>query len=220
MSYFTDYTHERAPYSVRIVKFGCENCGRRWQSANGSINDYQKCKNCYQKCYPSSYKMQAPNKRGNENRGTLQAHNTALCGRCDRLGYSCMELGNTIDQDNILVATASDDEEMILTKSNDLSTFIVEPKIKKGKNKAKNQKKSQAKSTSSRSDTELSSMTQHLSMLKIVDTVYYRKNDQYLDRDKYNYLSDEQKMYEDTFYSILDIEDDQLEQPTSSNCNV
>lgn len=123
-----DIKHTKAPYSVRVVRFGCENCG--------SLEDYQKCKSCYTKCYPSSYKIQAPNKKGNENKGTFQAHNIELCGRCARLGYSCMELGNSIDQDNIVVS-AADDEEVVLTKSNNLSSFIVNNEKKNKKNKVK-----------------------------------------------------------------------------------
>ncbi|KAK4520041.1 Replication termination factor 2 [Mucor velutinosus] len=202
MSYYTDFEHTKAPYSVRIVKFGCENCGRRWQSANGSLSDYQKCRNCYERCYPSSYKIQAPNKRGNENRGTFQAHDTELCGRCERLGYSCMELGNAIDQDNLLV-TGADDEDVVLTKSNDLFSYVVEPKIKRGKNKAKNEK-SRAIFMDSRSDIDVYNTAHRLT---IVDTVYYNKNDDALDFSKYNYLSDEQKMYEDSFYNMLDVEE-------------
>ncbi|GAN06322.1 hypothetical protein MAM1_0119d05803 [Mucor ambiguus] len=206
MSYFTDQEHTRAPYSIRVVKFGCENCGRRWQSANGSLSDYQKCKNCYEKCYPSSYKVQAPNKRGNENRGTFQAHNTELCGRCERLGYSCMELGNTLDQDNLLVAGA-DDEDVVLTKSNNLSSYVVEPKAKKGKTKAKTYK-NRAEPMDNRSDIKVSHVAQHLSLLKITDTVYYNRNNTDLDFSQYNYLSDEQKMYEDSFYNVLENKND------------
>ncbi|CEP14340.1 hypothetical protein [Parasitella parasitica] len=127
MSFYSDTHYKKAPFHVRIVKFGCENCGRRWQSANGSTKDYQKCKNCYEKCYPRSYKIQAPNKRGNENRGSFRAHNVKLCGRCDRLGYSCMEVGNNADEDTVIV-NGSNDEEIVLTNANDLSSFIVENK--------------------------------------------------------------------------------------------
>ncbi|CAO3614069.1 unnamed protein product [Mucor fragilis] len=207
MSYFTDYENTRAPYKVRIVKFGCENCGRRWQSANGSLNDYQKCKNCYSKCYPSSYKIQAPNKRGNENRGTLQAHNIELCGRCERLGYSCMELGNELDQENLLV-TGADDEDVVLSKSNDLFSYVVEPKAKKGKSKAKKEK-SPAEPMNNPSNTEISNIAHHLSLLNIADSFYYTQNDDNLDLSNYSYLSDEQTMYQDSFYNTLAIEDDQ-----------
>lgn len=213
MSFYTDYEHVKAPYSVRIVKFGCENCGRRWQSANGSLHDFQKCKNCYEKCYPSSYKIQAPNKRGNENRGTFQAHNTELCGRCERLGYPCMELGNALDEDNLLV-TGADDEDVTLTKSNDLLSYIVEPKSKKGKKKTKSElapKKSPVKSLNivNSSSFEISNAEHFISLLKIDESVYYNKNDVMLDLSQYNYYNDEAKMYDDNFYSTFNVEDDQ-----------
>ncbi|KAL9541942.1 hypothetical protein MBANPS3_008857 [Mucor bainieri] len=128
--------YDRAPFHVRIVKFGCLNCGRRWQSANGSLQDYQRCKGCLEKTFPSSYKIQAPNKRGNENPGTFRPHNSDLCGKCDRLGYSCMEIEGDEGQDDIIVV-AADEEDVVLTKANDLSNFIVvkEKKTKKSKPK-------------------------------------------------------------------------------------
>lgn len=139
MSSYVDPFHDKAPFNVRIVKFGCLNCGRRWQSANGSLQDYQRCKGCFEKTFPSSYKIQAPNKRGNENKGTFRPHNSELCGKCDRLGYSCMEIEADDGQDDIVVI-AADEEDVVLTKSNDLSSFIVvkEKKTKKAKPKKDN----------------------------------------------------------------------------------
>ncbi|GAN04477.1 hypothetical protein MAM1_0065d03937 [Mucor ambiguus] len=100
MSHSKDSVHSKAPYYVCIVEFGCLHCGRRWSSANGSLKDYQKCKNCYTECYPVGSRIREPNKLGNENRQTLQAHNKELCGKCARLGRSCMMLGNKSDSDN------------------------------------------------------------------------------------------------------------------------
>lgn len=137
MSSYVDSFHDRAPFNVRIVKFGCLNCGRRWQSANGSLQDYQRCKGCFEKTFPSSYKIQAPNKRGNENKGTFRPHNSELCGKCDRLGYSCMEIEADDCQDDIIVI-AADEEDVVLTKSNDLSSFIV---VKEKRPKKPNLKK-------------------------------------------------------------------------------
>ncbi|KAI9301136.1 hypothetical protein BJ944DRAFT_234188 [Cunninghamella echinulata] len=81
-----------APKYVRVVKFGCENCGRRWASANGSLTDYQLCKTCYTECYPTGHTIKPPNKRGNMNQETYAKHNPDLCGKCYRLGFSCMQL--------------------------------------------------------------------------------------------------------------------------------
>ncbi|CAO3618396.1 unnamed protein product [Cunninghamella echinulata] len=81
-----------APKYVRLVKFGCINCGRRWTSANGSLNDYQLCKACFTICYPTGSTIEPPNKIGNMNRETYIKHYPDLCGKCYRLGYSCMLL--------------------------------------------------------------------------------------------------------------------------------
>lgn len=234
MSFYKDIQYTKAPYSVRIVKFGCENCGRRWQSANGSLKDYQKCKNCFSKCYPSSYKIQAPNKRGNENRGTFQAHNTELCGRCARLGYSCMELGNSVDQDNIIVS-AADDEEVVLTKSNDLSSYIVTNEKKNKKSKAKKDSETNVRNiktnlqssivlsmtfndkSSYQNDNQLNTsnveddIKDSISALEIgEETCYYDKNDEVLNMDDYKYLDDEQKMFRENFSD--NVNDDQVYQ--------
>ncbi|KAL7309994.1 Zinc finger CCHC domain-containing protein 24 [Mucor circinelloides] len=99
MTHFKDIAHSKAPFSVRIVEFGCPKCSRRWSSANGSLEDYQKCKNCYTECYPVGSRIRKPNKFGNENRQTYQGHNKELCGKCTRLGRSCMTLGNESDDD-------------------------------------------------------------------------------------------------------------------------
>lgn len=128
-----------------------------------------------------------------------------------------MELGNELDQENLLV-TGADDEDVVLTKSNDLFSYVVEPKAKKGKGKAKKEK-SQAESMDSPSNTEISNIAHHLSLLMIADTVYYTQNDDSLDLSKYNYLSDEETMYHDRFYNTLAIEDDQQQQ-SSNICNV
>lgn len=209
MNFYNDIQHTKAPYSVRIVKFGCENCGRRWQSANGSLRDYQKCKSCYTKCYPSSYKIQVPNKKGNENRGTFQAHNTELCGRCARLGYSCMELGNSVDQDNIVVS-AADNEEVVLIKSNDLSSYIVTNEKKK-KSKAKKDSETKAGNviTSAQSSIVLSMTFNDKSPVQNDNQLYTSNVDNIEDSISaldineetfYNkYLFDEQKMFRGDF---------------------
>ncbi|KAI8643036.1 hypothetical protein BD408DRAFT_442920 [Parasitella parasitica] len=116
MSHYTDSMHEKAPFSVRITNFACNECDRRWSSANGSLQDYQKCKYCYTKCYPLGHKIRAPNKTGNENRETYQGHIKELCGKCQRLGKSCMMLENDYD-DSYRVITNADGEDMYLDRA-------------------------------------------------------------------------------------------------------
>lgn len=119
-----DYNYQKAPFRVRIVKYKCDTCFRRWQSANGNLTDYQLCKNCYQKCYPGEHKWQTPNKQGNQNRETFIAHNTELCGKCIRLGFSCMELIRE-EQSSGTVVSNDDGEDILLENNSDLSSFIV-----------------------------------------------------------------------------------------------
>lgn len=116
--------YDKAPYHVRIVKYTCGVCFRRWQSANGNLEDYQICKNCFSKCYPGEYKWQAPNKKGNQNQETFIAHNSELCGKCIRLGVSCMELRDEDTTPGIVVMN-DDGEDFLLESSSDLSSFIV-----------------------------------------------------------------------------------------------
>lgn len=132
MSHFTDTEYDDAPFNVRIVSFACDECGRRWRSANGSLEDYQKCKNCYTECYPVSYKIQAPNKIGNENRETYEAHNKELCGKCERLGRSCMMLGNE-GKDSFRIITNADGEDIYLDDSSRLQDL--QSKVKEERNK-------------------------------------------------------------------------------------
>ncbi|CEP14471.1 hypothetical protein [Parasitella parasitica] len=113
MSHYTDTFYEKAPFNVRMVNFACIKCTRRWSSANGSLEDYQKCKNCYTECYPVGCTIRAPNKVGNENRETYQGHIKELCGKCQRLGKSCMMVGND-DDDDFRVITDADGEELYL----------------------------------------------------------------------------------------------------------
>lgn len=128
--------NDKAPFKVCIVKYTCGTCFRRWQSANGNLNDYQLCKHCYQKCYPGEYKWQAPNKKGNQNRETFVAHNTELCGKCIRLGFSCMELLDEGKPPGIVVSN-DDGEDFLLENNSDLSNFIViKEKVDKKKKKA------------------------------------------------------------------------------------
>jgi len=124
-----------------------------------------------------------------------------------------MELGNALDEDNLLV-TGADDEDVTLTKSNDLLSYVVEPKSKKGKKKTKSElapKKSPVKSLNivNSSSFEISNAEHFISLLKIDETVYYNKNDVMLDLSQYNYYNDEAKMYDDNFYSTFNVEDDQ-----------
>ncbi|KAG2189985.1 hypothetical protein INT46_009742 [Mucor plumbeus] len=132
MSHFTDTEYINAPFNVRIVSFACEECGRRWRSANGSLEDYQKCKNCYAECYPVSYKIQAPNKVGDENRETYEAHNKELCGKCERLGRSCMMLGVEY-KDSFRIITNADGEDIYLNDSSRLQGH--QSKVEKERNK-------------------------------------------------------------------------------------
>ncbi|KAI8991224.1 hypothetical protein BDF20DRAFT_831284 [Mycotypha africana] len=134
---------KKAPFKTLIVRFGCDNCGRRWRSASGNMNDFQICKNCYQKVYPCGYQYEAPNKRGNQNRETFESHNSELCGKCIRLGFNCMELtiSQRLDQDAIeeLVPTIvrnEDEEDIALTNNVDILAFI-KPQKTKNKNKKK-----------------------------------------------------------------------------------
>ncbi|KAK4513452.1 uncharacterized protein ATC70_005453 [Mucor velutinosus] len=99
MSHFKDTVYSKAPFSVRVVEFDCLNCGRRWSCANGSLEDYQKCNNFYAECYPVGSRIREPTRFGNENRQTLQGHNKDICGKCARLGRSCMMLSNESDND-------------------------------------------------------------------------------------------------------------------------
>ncbi|KAG2202044.1 hypothetical protein INT47_006236 [Mucor saturninus] len=131
--------YDKAPFLVRIVKYTCGTCFRRWQSANGNLEDYQICKNCYSKCYPGEYKWQAPNKKGNQNQETFVAHNTELCGKCIRLGSSCMELRNEDSNPGTIVSN-EDGEDFILENNSDLSSFLVikeKPDKKKKKDKSR-----------------------------------------------------------------------------------
>ncbi|KAG2200419.1 hypothetical protein INT46_002286 [Mucor plumbeus] len=225
MSSYVDSFHDRAPFNVRIVKFGCLNCGRRWQSANGSLQDYQRCKGCFEKTFPSSYKIQAPNKRGNENKGTFRPHNSELCGKCDRLGYSCMEIEADDCQDDIIVI-AADEEDVVLTKSNDLSSFIVISPMKDKEKSGLNQlfenvkkpvvlfmkkdeeekpKLQQLVSTDKTVRENISKVQDKVSLLNINeklqynDNYYYYKNDDLLNMKDYSYDLDEQKMFEENF---------------------
>lgn len=117
-------SYKRAPYQVRIVNYRCERCFRRWQSANGSLSDYQLCKNCLQKCYPGTYKWQAPNKKGNQNPETFVAHNTELCGKCIRLGFSCMELGVNEDEDKGGIVVNNIEGDEVTLEHTSLSNYI------------------------------------------------------------------------------------------------
>lgn len=123
--------YNKAPFRVCIVRYTCENCFRRWNSANGNLNDYQLCKNCLQKCYPGSHKWEEPNKLGNQNRETYISHNSELCGKCIRLGYSCMEIGDEVAQGTRV--TNNDGEEIVLENNSDISSFIVKKIDKKKK---------------------------------------------------------------------------------------
>ncbi|KAI9356625.1 hypothetical protein BD770DRAFT_473156 [Pilaira anomala] len=116
--------YKKAPYQVRIVSYRCERCFRKWQSANGSLSDYQLCKNCLQKCYPGTYKWQAPNKKGNQNPETFVAHNTELCGKCIRLGFSCMELGVNEDEDKGGIVVNNIEGDEVTLEHTNLSNYI------------------------------------------------------------------------------------------------
>lgn len=121
----------KPPKSVQMVKFGCSNCGRRWESANGSLIDYQICKNCYTECYPSDFKIKTSNKYGNMNKETYLKHNQDLCGKCNRLGFSCMELSDIEKEQNVVI----DEDGKLKSTEKQLSDFIVV------KSKNKNRKK-------------------------------------------------------------------------------
>ncbi|KAI8647174.1 hypothetical protein BD408DRAFT_465524 [Parasitella parasitica] len=203
MSFYSDTQYKKAPFNVQIVKFGCENCGRRWQSANGSLKDYQKCKRCFQKCYPSSYKIMAPNKRGNENRGSFQAHNTELCGRCDRLGYSCMELGNNSNEDTLVVSGSNNEEVLLLTKTKDLSSFVSRetPKTSKPKQAITSvisSKASGQKQADKRDDTRKTE--DRIFALDINEKIMYDVNDNAPSQD-YHYYDGEELMFGKSFIS-------------------
>lgn len=130
-----DEKHPRAPFQVLIIEFGCANCGRRWRSAGGSLTDFQICKGCYEKCYPGRYKMQAPNKKGNQNRETFIPHDSELCGKCIRLGYSCMEQG--VEEESSIIVSNEDGEELRLGNRNLSSFFEIKPAKKVNKKKKK-----------------------------------------------------------------------------------
>ncbi|KAI9478883.1 MAG: hypothetical protein EXX96DRAFT_572573, partial [Benjaminiella poitrasii] len=132
--------YTKAPFHVRILSFGCDECGRRWKSAAGSVNDYQLCKNCFHKCYPRSYKYQAPNKKGNENRQTAIPHDSNLCGKCKRLGYSCMEVAYGDAQNDYMREVIGVDGEEIL-KGNEIDIFDYAVSLQEAKKAKKEGKK-------------------------------------------------------------------------------
>ncbi|GAA5817156.1 hypothetical protein MFLAVUS_010698 [Mucor flavus] len=120
--------YDKPPFTVCIVRYTCPTCCRRWHSANGNLDDYQICKNCYEKCYPGPYKYQAPNKKGNQNPETYIPHNTELCGKCIRLGHSCMEeLG--LERPNRVVSNL-EGESVILDDSQDFSSYFTLATVK------------------------------------------------------------------------------------------
>ncbi|KAI8084357.1 uncharacterized protein B0P05DRAFT_36060 [Gilbertella persicaria] len=136
--------YKKAPFYTRIVQFGCENCGRRWKSASGSLVDFQICKGCYGQVYPGGYKWEAPNKRGNQNKETYLPHDTELCGKCIRLGYSCMEAINSMqDQEDTIIVNNTEGEVMTLSKSTDIFDNIVTKIDKKKKRQNKQAKKAE-----------------------------------------------------------------------------
>jgi hypothetical protein len=130
-----DETYSRVPFRVFIIEFICENCGRQWKSTGGSLTDYQICKNCCEKCYPGRYKLQVPNKKGSENRETFISHDSELCGKCIRLGYSCM--GQGIKEEPSIVVSNEDGKELRLGKSDLSSVSEIESAKENNKKKRK-----------------------------------------------------------------------------------
>ncbi|KDO20586.1 hypothetical protein SPRG_21310 [Saprolegnia parasitica CBS 223.65] len=89
----------RAPTWTRMAFFGCQACAHRWRSARGEAGVYQKCKHCFEPCYPTEFRLVAPNKDGNMNKETAIGHNMELCGKCAELGYSCQYALDDCDED-------------------------------------------------------------------------------------------------------------------------
>lgn len=74
---------------------------------------------------PREFKWEEPNKQGNQNRESYLAHESALCGKCVRLGYSCFEALGKEQPDGDIIVSNEEGKEITLERSVDIFSNLV-----------------------------------------------------------------------------------------------
>ena len=81
----------RTPDERRFGSFRCVECKRTWCSANSWMDAWQRCVQCNVKVYP--YQQDALQRDDDDDAvrdNDEKPHQTELCGRCQKLGHSCV----------------------------------------------------------------------------------------------------------------------------------